>query len=154
VIQSFSSAGVDYELDDSLSRFDFASVHGWLTKPYWSVGITREEVEHGFQSSTLVAGAYRASRQAGCLRVVSDRTRFAYLMDVFVAPEERKRGLGKALVQLALDHPSLRLVYQWTLATADAHDVYAALGFAAPPHPERYMVLSRPRDWLRGPQGP
>lgn len=137
------------ELDDSLSRFDFERVHGWLTGAYWSVGITREEVEHGFQHATLVVGAYRASQQIGCLRVVSDRTRFAYLMDVFVAPAARGHGLGRALVRFALDHPSLSLVYQWTLATADAHDVYAALGFAAPPHPERQMVLARPRDWLR-----
>ena len=137
-----------YELDDSLSRFDFARVHGWLSQAYWSPGITRAEVEHGFRNSTLVAGAYRESQQTGCLRIVSDRTRFAYLMDVFVAPEARGRGVGRALVRFALAHPSLRLVYQWTLATADAHEVYAALGFTPPEHPERYMVLSRPRDWV------
>lgn len=137
-----------YELDDSLERFDFERVQGWLTAAYWSPGITRTEVEHGFQHATLVVGAYCESQQVGCLRIVSDRTRFAYLMDVFVAPEARGRGLGRALVRFALAHPSLRLVYQWTLATADAHDVYAALGFTAPEHPERSMVLSRPRDWM------
>jgi GNAT superfamily N-acetyltransferase len=149
VIERFDVVGSGYELDDSLLRLDFATTHGWLTEAYWSVGITRAEVEHGFRHSTLVVGAYREAQQVGCLRVVSDCTRFAYLMDLFVAPDARGRGLGRALVRFALGHPSLRLVYQWTLATADAHDVYATLGFAAPPHPERAMVLSRPRDWLR-----
>ncbi len=148
MIGSVESSDGRYELDDALKRFDFAEVHGWLSGAYWSVGITRREVEHGFAASTLVVGAYQGARQVGCLRVVSDRTRFAYLMDVFVAPAARRRGLARALVLFALDHPSLRLVYQWNLATDDAHDVYAALGFAAPQRPERYMVLSRPRDWM------
>ncbi len=148
--QDSSGPPVGCELDDALARFDFACVQGWPKDAYWSVGITREEVEHGFRNSTLVAGAYRGTQQVGCLRVVSDCTRFAYLMDVFVAPEERGRGLGRALVRFALEHPTLRSVYQWVLATADAHEVYRPLGFAAPPNPERYMVLSRPRDWLRG----
>jgi GNAT superfamily N-acetyltransferase len=150
VIEGVDVRDARYELDDSRPRFDFGQVHGWLSGAYWSPGITRAEVEHGFDNSTLVVGAYRESQQAGCLRVVSDRTRFAYLMDVFVAPEARGGGLGRALVRFALVHPALRLVYQWTLATADAHEVYAPLGFAAPANPERYMVLSRPRDWIDG----
>jgi GNAT superfamily N-acetyltransferase len=71
-------------------------------------------------------------------------------MDVFVAPEARRRGLGQTLVGFALSHPDLSLVYKWTLATHDAHGVYAHVGFHALPEPQRWMSLERPRAWTSG----
>jgi GNAT superfamily N-acetyltransferase len=139
----------DHVLDDARERFDYARCHGWLTAAYWSIGITRAEVERGFENSTLIAGAYRDGQQNACLRVVSDRVRFAYLMDVFVDPSVRFRGLGKALVRFALEHPDLSLVLKWMLATADAHDVYRGIGFSAIDNAERLMVIERPRPWIR-----
>src|SRR5215471_343517 len=137
-----------YVLDDTLARLDFGRCHTWLTNTYWSPGITRLEVERGFQNSTLVVGAYRENELVGCLRAVSDRTRFGYLMDVFVESSHRGQGLGKALVRYALEHPDLVLVYQWTLATMDAHQVYRTVGFSELVNPERYMALRRTRPWL------
>jgi GNAT superfamily N-acetyltransferase len=138
----------DYELDDALQRFDFARCHAWLSGAYWSVGITRADVEHGFRNSSLVVGAYRDGEQLGCLRVISDRTRFAYLSDVFVDPSARGVGLGRAMVRFALDHPELALVYRWLLATDDAHGVYRALGFGELEHPDTWLTLRRQRAWL------
>lgn len=140
-----------FVLDDRLERFDFARCHGWLTAAYWSPGITRAEVEHGFRGSSFVAGVYREGEQVGCLRLVTDFTRFAYFMDVYVSAAERGHGLGQRLVRFALEHPRLALVYKWTLATADAHGVYEKVGFLALPEPERWMALARRRDWLREP---
>ena len=138
----------DYELDDALQRFDFARCHAWLTGAYWSAGITRADVEHGFRNSSLVVGAYREGEQLGCLRVISDRTRFAYLSDVFVDPSARGLGLGRAMVRFALEHPELALVYRWLLATDDAHGVYRALGFGELEHPDTWLTLRRQRAWL------
>ncbi len=135
-------------LDDRLERFDFERVHGWLTTSYWSLGISRNEVERAFRRSSFGAGAYTDGVQVGCLRLVTDFTRFAYLMDVFVAPEARGRGLGRALVRFALTHPDLSLVSKWTLATQDAHGVYAHVGFHALSEPQRWMSLERPRAWM------
>ncbi len=136
-------------LDDRLDRFDFDRVHGWLTRSYWSPGIPREEVERGFRSSSFVAGAYTDHGQIGCLRLVSDFTRFAYLMDVYVEQVARGRGVGRALVRFALEHPALARVYKWTLATADAHGVYERVGFHALPEPQRWLSLERRPVWLR-----
>ena len=69
-------------------------------------------------------------------------------MDVFVDPSARGNGLGRAMVRFALEHPDLALVYRWVLATNDAHDVYRALGFGEIDHPERWLTLGRPRQWL------
>ncbi|HWO12263.1 MAG TPA: GNAT family N-acetyltransferase [Polyangiaceae bacterium] len=138
----------DQELDDGLDRFDFGRCHTWLTAAYWSVGISRAEVERGFRNSTLVVGTYQGGEQTGCLRVISDRTRFAYFMDVFVDPAARGRGLGRAMVRFALEHPDLAPVYRWLLATHDAHGVYRALGFIELEHPEYLLGLDRPRAWL------
>ncbi len=141
-----------FVFDDRLERFDFARCHAWLTAAYWSPGITRAEVEHGFRGSSVVAGAYREGEQVGCLRLVTDFTRFAYFMDVYVSAGQRGHGLGRRLVRFALEHPRLALVSKWTLATADAHGVYEKVGFRALPEPERWMALARRRDWLAEPR--
>lgn len=137
-----------FVIADGVQRFDFERCHGWLRESYWSPDITRAEVERGFRRSSFVAGAYHGGTQVGCLRLVTDFTRFAYVMDVFVTPECRGRGLGGALVRFALTHPELSLVYKWTLATADAHAVYRRAGFHELTAPERWMSLERRRAWL------
>jgi GNAT superfamily N-acetyltransferase len=138
----------DCELDDTLERFDFERCHTWLAGAYWSIGITRADVEHGFRHSSLVVGAYRDGAQLGCLRVISDRTRFGYFSDVFVDPSARGVGIGRAMVRFALEHPDLALVYRWVLATDDAHDVYRALGFGDLDRPETWLTLRRKREWI------
>ena len=115
----------------------------------WSTGFLRRLAGLGYMAISFVAGAYRDGAQVGCLRLVTDFTRFAYVMDVFVAEEWRGRRLGVALVRFALAHPELALVYKWTLATADAHGVYRHAGFHELTAPERWMSLERPRAWLK-----
>lgn len=110
----------------------------------------RPEVEKGARHSALVIGAFAPEPlgQVGYMRVVSDCTRFAYLMDVVVAPEARRRGIARAMVSQALGHRGLSDVYQWLLRTRDAHSVYAAAGFAILDRPENWMtrLLPRPAD--------
>jgi nitroimidazol reductase NimA-like FMN-containing flavoprotein (pyridoxamine 5'-phosphate oxidase superfamily)/GNAT superfamily N-acetyltransferase len=138
----------DYAISDDRSRIDVARVTGWLAAEYWARGIPEQAVVRGLDSSAVVAGAYtEAGEQVGHLRVVSDRVRFAYLADVFVAPAHRRRGLGRALVRFALAHPELAGVARWMLGTRDAHAVYAAEGFAPLVEPERFMERVRPLPW-------
>ena len=128
-----------YEIDDNLARINFASVHAWLTTAYWSTGVSRPRVEQAAQHSSLVLGAYMGAQQAGYLRVVSDRTTFAWVADVFVDPAHRKKGLAKAMVQFALQHPQFQGIRQWVLMTLDAHPVYRQLGFDF--HPNRHNLM-------------
>lgn len=128
----------DYVIEEGQSRIDWARVHAWLTGSYWSPCITRERVERAAQQSTLVLGAFRGQEQVGYLRVVSDKTRFAYICDVWVDEAHRRRGLARAMIRHAMEHPEFSTV-SWLLATVDAHEVYAPLGFSPLEEPHRFM---------------
>jgi GNAT superfamily N-acetyltransferase len=133
-----SGAGEEYEISADVARIDWPRVHAWLSSSYWTPGISLERIKRGAENSSLVLGAYLGPEQAGFLRVVSDKSRFAYLCDVWVDEKHRGRGLGRQMVQFALDHPDYTTV-KWLLATLDAHEVYAKLGFTLLPDPERWM---------------
>jgi GNAT superfamily N-acetyltransferase len=134
----------DYELDDERSRIDLNRVHEWLSSAYWSSGVSREVIERAIRGSSLVVGAYLRNEQVGIVRVVSDKASFGWLCDVFVDEDHRRQGLGRALVKFALEHPEHQGLRRWLLATKDAQEVYAALGFKPLLDPERWMTL-RPK---------
>jgi GNAT superfamily N-acetyltransferase len=69
------------------------------------------------------------ARQVAFARVVTDSVTFAWLCDVYVDRAERGRGLGTWMVGAIRDELSTRGVRRILLATADAHGVYAKLGF-------------------------
>jgi GNAT superfamily N-acetyltransferase len=133
----------DYELDDDRSRVNFSRVHRWLDGTYWAAGRTRQRVEKSAEFSSLVVGAYaRDGTQIGFLRVVSDRVTFAWVADVFVDDPHRGKGIARAMVRFALDHPDHREVRRWVLRTRDAHGVYATLGFEPYAEPEGFMQFA------------
>ena len=134
----------EYLVREGIEAMDFSRVHGWLAACYWSPDIARETVERGARHSALVIGMFTAAGvQVGYARVVSDCTRFAYICDVIVDDAYRGRGIGRSMVRHALAHPELATVKTWTLATRDAHGVYAPLGFKPMTDPE-----SRSESWM------
>jgi len=132
----------DFELSSDVSRIDWQRVQGWLSSSYWSPGISLERVKRGAENSALALGAYAGQEQIGFLRVVSDKSRFAYICDVWVDENHRGKGIARSMVQFALNHPDFTTV-NWLLATVDAHGVYAKLGFTPLSNPERWMSKGR-----------
>jgi len=132
----------DFELSSDVSRIDWQRVHGWLSSSYWSPGISLERVKRGAENSALALGAYAGQEQIGFLRVVSDKSRFAYICDVWVDENHRGKGIARSMVQFAFNHPDFTTV-NWLLATVDAHGVYAKLGFTPLSNPERWMSKGR-----------
>lgn len=122
------------------SRFDLDVIHGFLTTSYWAKGIPRETVARSMEHS-LCFGAFDEGRQVGFARVVSDRTTFAYICDVFALESHRGNGVGKSLMAAIMSHPELQGLRRWTLFTRDAHDLYRQFGFGAAAHPERLMEV-------------
>lgn len=139
---------LSFTLDDDPARLDLDRITTWLASSYWTPGIGREWVDRAIANTAVLVGAYtETGTLAAFARVVSDKTRFAYLCDVWVDEPHRAQGLGRAMVRFLLEHPELRPVSRWTLATADAQGVYAELGFAHSDRPERWMEIIRQRDW-------
>src|SRR6185295_2418625 len=82
------------------------------------------------KNSALIINAFTAdNRQVGFGRIVSDKTRFAYLSDFIVEEPHRGKGLAQEMVRYAFDHPDFADVRNWCLMTLDAHGVYEKLGF-------------------------
>lgn len=139
-----------------MAAMDFATVREWLANSYWTPGIAREVIERAASNSALVLGAFAENgAQIGFMRVVSDKTRFAYLCDVIVDEAWRGRGVARTMVKHVLDHPEFATVRTWTLATRDAHGVYAALGFKPmddlESRAQTWMVLRRGPQWVETP---
>jgi len=140
----------DFRISDDITRIDFKRVTEWLAASYWSPGIGQAEVEKGGKNSSLVIGVYETGGvQVGYARLASDKTRFAYIMDVFVEPAHRNKGIAQAMIRFAMEHPDHQPVYQWLLATQDAHQVYEKIGFKPLPHPERWMMIKKERPFAR-----
>jgi GNAT superfamily N-acetyltransferase len=91
----------------------------------------------------MAFGLYHAPRgrweQAGYARVITDRTTFAYLADVFVLEAHRGCGLGVWLVETISAHAELHGLRRFVLATRDAHELYARFGFTPLREPARWM---------------
>ena len=137
-------------VSDERDRLDLDAIHGYLSREsYWAAGISRAVVARAIANS-LCFGLYRAQRQVGFARVVTDRATYGYLCDVFVDAAERGAGLGKWLVECVLAHPDLQGLRRLSLMTRDAQSLYAAYGFKPMPDATRYLEIHRPEVYRTG----
>lgn len=137
-----------FQVSTDQSRLDIPMIYRFLSEQSsWAVGISRPTVERAIENS-LCFGAYLDGRQIGFARVVTDFATFANMVDVFVLPEYRGHGYGKQLVAAVLRHPSLQRLRRFTLATSDAHSLYARFGFTPLSKPETLMERYFPNIYL------
>ena len=132
-------------IDDGFDNMDFVRVTEMLSKAHWCIGTGMDEVIKGASKSAVVVGAFVGGVQIGYARAVSDETRFAYIMDVYVDEAYRKQGIGQMMVHRILKHERLKDVYQWVLKTKDAHGVYRKCGFQELSEPARWMEIQKAR---------
>jgi N-acetylglutamate synthase-like GNAT family acetyltransferase len=130
-------------LSTDRDRLDLNVIHGFLASSYWAKGIPRELVARSIQNS-LCFGVYKEAQQVGFARVISDFATFAYIADVFVIESYRGHRLGKWMMEVIMRHPRLQGLRRWTLATRDAHPLYAQFGFMLLKKPENFMELNDP----------
>jgi RimJ/RimL family protein N-acetyltransferase/GNAT superfamily N-acetyltransferase len=130
-----------YEVDDDPARIDPDAAVAFLTEHvYWGGWRTAEDIKEQISQAWRVVGVYdRAGGMVGFARASGDAGS-AYLADVYVLPEHRGAGLGKAIVALMVrEGPGAEP--RWMLHTSDAHGLYRQFGFAAPDG----TYLERPR---------
>lgn len=127
------------DISTDKSRLDLDVIHGYLSRSYWSPGVSRDKVATAIEHS-LCWGLYEDDRQIGFARVVTDRSSFAYLADVFIVPDRQRRGLGKRLVAAVVADERLQGLRRFMLATRDAHGLYEQYGFERVTDPSKLMV--------------
>lgn len=133
---------MDIIISNGYENMDFVKVTEMLSNAFWCPGIKIDEVKKGALNSAFVVGAYiEGNIQVGYARVISDKTRFAYICDVMVDENYRKMGIGQRMINYILSHEELDDVYQWLLITKDAHGVYKKSGFEPISRPESWMEL-------------
>ena len=132
----------EYVISDDRARFDADAMHDFLqVDSYWAQSRSREQTAVGAANS-LALGVYGPDgSMVGGARVVTDRATFGYLTDVYVLAAHQGRGLGKAMVAAACEHPAVAGIKRLMLITADAHELYRPLGFTELPKPEGWMEL-------------
>ncbi len=138
----------NYLISTDKNKINLDYIHGFLSRSYWSPGVTMEVVKKAMDGS-LCFGMYATKTetepvytQIGYARMITDKATFAYLADVFIDKNYQGKGLGKWLIEIILAHPDLRGLRRILLATKDAHKLYEQCGFTPINNPERYMVYN------------
>ena len=130
-----------HHISTDRARLDLDAIHSYLSeRSYWARGRTYEQITRAIDNS-LPFGLYHGTEQVGFARIVSDWATFAWLADVYVLPEHRGIGLGKALVEAVVEHPDVHGLPRLMLATADAHGLYERYGFTQLEGVERFMAI-------------
>lgn len=139
-----------------------STLHAWLAPrhakecarmlagEYWNDVFSGDALERAHLGATAWVGACdRAGSLVATARAIADGAKHAWIYDVCVAPDWRRRGLGRALMRLLLDHPRVRGCRVVRLGTRDAQSLYARFGFVPissltpRPYSTTEMVLHR-----------
>src|SRR3982751_1068273 len=138
----------EFAISTDRNRLDVPLIHQYLsTSTYWATSRKLEIVQRSIENS-LCFWIYQivndGHKQIGFGRVVTDYATFAWIADVFVVEQYRRRGLAKWMMELMVSHSELQGFRRWVLATKDAHDVYRPFGFRELHRPERWMERPDP----------
>ena len=125
----------EFLISDDKEKLQLDRICQLLGDSYWAKDRPRDRIEKSIANS-LCLGVYTDGKQVGFCRCVTDYATIYWLADVMIDPAYRGHGLGKALVDAAVNHELLRGC-SGILATQDAHGLYAQYGFMR--DPDRFM---------------
>jgi GNAT superfamily N-acetyltransferase len=131
----------EFLISTDKEKLDQAAIHQYIsTESYWAKDIPLTTLKKSIENS-FCFGVYHMKRQIGFARVISDYSTFAYLADVYILSEYRKKGLSKWLMQFIMEHEELQGLRRFSLATKDAHGLYTQFGFKQIESPDRFMEI-------------
>ena len=118
--------GFDFVTMDVVNDF-FSSPEG-----YWTQNDTDDERLRAWSVSNSFALLDASSNMVGGFRLITDRSFFGYVADVFILPAHRGKHLSQWMVNFALNSEDYKNVKRWSLRTKDAQGLYKKLGFKLP----------------------
>jgi len=122
----------NYFISTEKSLLDTKKIWNLIKECFWSKNIPIEYVER-FTLHSLCFGAYSipTNELIGFGRVISDYTTYAYLCDVVIDQNYRRKGVGSLLISSIMNHPELAGLKTWSLRTTEeARKIYENHGFS------------------------
>ncbi len=114
-----------------------------LEGAYWNQGISAQTLRAAHKASNAWVVARKDGRLVATARAISDVHKRAWVYDVHVDAQFQRRGLGRAVMELLMDHPALREVHTVFLATKDAQPLYRQMGFVEAPTTQYTPMVKR-----------
>ena len=96
---------------------------------FWAADRSPADVRRMLKHTPFTVSAWEGAKLVGFLRVLTDFTYRAVLYDVVVDPARRGRGISKEMMRRLHEHPKVRRIETWYLATRDAHGLYEQFGW-------------------------
>lgn len=148
VLEKVMSLQAQFKISTDRKDMQLDDICNMLWRSYWADKRSKEAIEISLDNS-LCIGVFDGQQQVGLTRVITDYATFAYICDVIVHEDYRGKGLGKELMKAAMEHPRLKLVTFWSLATRDAHSLYEQFGFQPTEFPNNRLEI-RMKDSTEG----
>lgn len=117
-----------FVVSDDKALLDLNAIHNFLSKEaYWAKDRSMETIRKSIDGSFCL-GLYKEIQQTGFARVITDYSTFAYLCDVYVIEEHRRKRIGHFILDCLFSIPELSQV-TWLLKTTYAQSLYKDFGF-------------------------
>lgn len=151
-VPSFLQSEHGLRLHAALDARSLDEMIGLLHGEYWNDVFSEAELRRAHLGSSAWVGARAPDGQlVATARALSDGGKYAWIYDVAVRSDWRRRGVGQALMRLLLDHPAVRSCSRVRLGTRDAQSLYRRFGFVdvatiKRPYATTDMVLVRAND--------
>ena len=117
----------EYVIFDDREKVQLDKVASLLKLSYWASERSHDTIKVSIENSVCFS-LFKGEEQIGFARVVTDFASVAYIADVIIQPEFRKKGLGKWLTEVVTNDCRWKSKLQ-LLITDDAHSLYQRLGF-------------------------
>ncbi|MCC6370819.1 MAG: GNAT family N-acetyltransferase [Bacteroidia bacterium] len=132
----------DFLFSNDKQKLQHGLIHKYLSEEsYWAKGIGMEQVTARIEGSDCF-GIYKGTEQIGFARMITDRTSFGYLCDVFILEPFRGQGLSKKLMEFIVRFEPYLHLRRILLRTHDAHGLYAQFGFKPIADADKLMEIT------------
>lgn len=122
-----------------LLQYEF--IYEQYAQSYWASERPRAVIDRSIEHS-LCFGVYEQNKQIAFARIITDYATTYYLSDLFVAEQQRGKGIAKLMLKAITEHECLSHLVG-ILGTGEAHGLYEQFGFVR--NVDRMMVR-RPKS--------